>query len=104
MVKNDRRCSSCGSEYQANAAFCNHCGAAVVSEPVKHCSYCGREALPTEMFCGDCGESLATAESPPVIAQEKQPSIESACPHCGERVSSEDLICGACGTPLKESS
>jgi uncharacterized membrane protein YvbJ len=56
------------------------------------------------MFCGDCGESLATAESPPVIAQEKQPSIESACPHCGERVSSEDLICGACGTPLKESS
>lgn len=51
------KCSFCGNELPANAAFCNNCGNKIVSAQKRHCGNCGAELRDGVEFCGRCGWS-----------------------------------------------
>ena len=50
----NRRCPKCNVDNQAEAKFCNDCGAALM----KNCAHCGKSNAPTARFCDKCGQSF----------------------------------------------
>lgn len=52
-----RRCASCGAENDADARFCDDCGAALRRE----CASCATANAPDARFCDGCGAALAQA-------------------------------------------
>lgn len=70
------RCTSCGTENEAGAAFCDNCGAQLATPTLsagshqptamsmptaseRHCPACGEIVLPGEAFCATCGAVLS---------------------------------------------
>lgn len=58
----DRACASCGAANEADARFCESCGAALP----RACGTCGVAASATARFCRSCGASLDTQGAQPV--------------------------------------
>ena len=50
-----RRCPACGDENDANARFCDGCGAALQRD----CASCGTVNAPDARFCDGCGAALS---------------------------------------------
>jgi len=50
------RCHKCNTENQAQAKFCNSCGAALLKS--KPCNQCGELNDPDARFCDNCGHSI----------------------------------------------
>ena len=55
-------CAGCGATNEADARFCEECGAALD----RRCASCGAESKPTARFCRRCGGSL-DAPAPPAV-------------------------------------
>jgi cytochrome c-type biogenesis protein CcmH/NrfG len=53
------KCTSCGSELQANNRFCSHCGAQAKAEGGHKCTACGASLKPNARFCHHCGQTVA---------------------------------------------
>ena len=51
-------CPGCGTQNEADAQFCNECGAALQAG----CSNCGATNKPGAKFCSKCGTALAGAD------------------------------------------
>ena len=78
MAKNKKMCSYCGSQLQADAKFCRHCGRPCeeVQEQrergrgsqilcilrqktgscIQYCVYCGTKLPENALYCPKCGE------------------------------------------------
>jgi hypothetical protein len=58
----EERCPQCGVAVVAGAAFCQSCGAKLISEPppapVRFCVHCGAELREGARFCPKCGQEL----------------------------------------------
>lgn len=54
-------CSACGYANDADAAFCESCGAPLA----RTCPQCGTRKKPAARFCKKCGTSLTTAPAAP---------------------------------------
>lgn len=51
-------CANCGAGLQANAKFCNECGAEVIQRESGLCPACGRKNEDGTKFCIECGAKL----------------------------------------------
>ncbi len=51
-------CANCGASLQANAKFCNECGAQVMQCESGQCPACGRKNEDGTKFCIECGAKL----------------------------------------------
>lgn len=70
------RCSKCGNELVANAAFCNNCGNKVEIVQKRYCGGCGAELQSGIAFCGKCGKPAAVQQQvqpPRMQVQQIQP-------------------------------
>ena len=52
-----RRCHKCGADNDADAKFCDRCGAALAKTA---CPGCGEVNDPDAKFCDNCGRELRT--------------------------------------------
>lgn len=98
------RCSKCGTALEADAAFCDSCGArAKVPEPPPlppaplSCTKCGGALRPNAKFCPVCGTPTAAAPATPpplpVVPQGR------TCPKCKGALGPKAKFCGTCGSP-----
>lgn len=59
------KCQNCGNEVPEGSAFCNKCGAPIVSKPAApetvECPHCHAQIPATAMFCPKCGKATTTA-------------------------------------------
>jgi class 3 adenylate cyclase/tetratricopeptide (TPR) repeat protein len=56
-------CAACKAENEADARFCEECGAALALA----CPSCGAPHAPGKRFCKSCGASLVTGAAPAVV-------------------------------------
>lgn len=65
----DRICPQCNTVADADASFCDNCGAALSQA----CPSCGRELAPGQRFCDGCGAPVAADTGTPGAPQDAPP-------------------------------
>lgn len=101
-IKGIVRCKNCGADVDANAVYCNRCGAKQVPDIViqakgKICPDCGKEIAEGQIFCTGCGRKL-DAE---VLQVEPEEPAKRECPNCGAELGEGAGFCSNCGTQVK---
>lgn len=75
-------CSRCAKKFDANNAFCPHCGS-----KYNPCPNCGTDNPETARRCVNCGTSLNSEG-------------EGKCPHCHSQIPANCSFCPGCGQPV----
>ncbi|MBK8813705.1 MAG: zinc ribbon domain-containing protein [Acidobacteria bacterium] len=103
----ENKCPSCQSVLDADATFCNECGAvqaAAVAPPVvrteapilKDCPQCAKPVADNVKFCPKCAFDFT------------KPPVAEVCPQCSKAFGADDKFCRHCAfdlsTSLKKSS
>lgn len=109
IIRGVKRCSSCGAEVAANAAFCNSCGAKapeapapVAADNLVQCSACGKMVKLGMAFCTGCGALMKREPQFVPIAVVNEPqATPSTCPSCGKETDADSDFCMECGFKLK---
>jgi uncharacterized membrane protein len=105
---NETKCVSCQTEIDADAIFCNECGAvqgvAVTSATVganqpsaayKTCPKCQKQLMASVNFCSGCAFDFI---NPPAI----EPAADAVCPNCQKTGDRADRFCRHCAFDLTQ--